>query len=374
MLAISVVSLMVLLVGPTRAEVQSVSGVLTFEDNVALSPAAVAVITLTDRSPDGAGTIIGQQRIDAPVGDASGAIPFSVPFEDGQINQTHAYAIHASVVDGTSEWQNKAPVPTITGGPTEGLTVQLIAPNHGNPAQVTGTIAMPANAPALSTAAVAYAAVLNADSGRVVIRQTLTTLAAAPYAFSITYDADLVDPEATYVVMAAVIDGEKLWQSPPSPIEAGGEPLALTVVKTSQDIPPAGSPAPSESPSAEPTEGPTTTPTEEPTAGPTDQPTEAPTEQPTPSPTPEPTEAPTAEPTAAPTEHQRLHRRPARLLHQLPARARRRRCHPPSPRPDLRCGHACIPRTRGAQPIGGRDGRDRAGSGRHADGRGHATD
>ena len=129
----------------------------------------MAVITLTDRSPDGAGTIIGQQRIDAAPSDA---IPFTVPYESDQINNKHAYAIHASVVDGTSEWQNELPVPTITGGPTEGLQVEVVAPDYGNPAQVTGTIAMPANADALTTSAVAYAAIFNADSGRLVVRQT----------------------------------------------------------------------------------------------------------------------------------------------------------------------------------------------------------
>ena len=81
-------------------------GHLTFTEDTALSPTAVAVITLTDRSPDGAGTIIGQQRIDGAGGPE---IPFSVPFERDQINQSTPTRSVASVVDGGVNGRTRLP-------------------------------------------------------------------------------------------------------------------------------------------------------------------------------------------------------------------------------------------------------------------------
>jgi uncharacterized lipoprotein YbaY len=287
-MALSVATLSWLVAVPVNAAVENVSGTIVMRERIALTPAAVAIVTLTDRSKDGAGTIIGQQRIDAP---PSGTIPFSVPFERDTINAKHAYSVYASIVDGGQEWQSPAPVPTITGGPTENLTVEVASAQYMNPASISGTIALP-NGVQLTPAAVAYAAILNADSGRLVSRQVIPSPATFPIPFVVGYDADLVDPAAHYVAAAAVIDGTVLWQTD------GGLPIApdavldLNVVQRNQPIPGPASPAPSGE--ATPTSAATTPPT-----GPTSPPGSA-TPQPTRTARPTPTLGPTATPTTAP--------------------------------------------------------------------------
>jgi len=273
---------------PVAAQTDVVTGTLVMRTREALSPTAVAVITLVDRSKDGSGTIIGQQRIDAP---PPAAIPFSVPYDTSAVNDKHSYMISASVVDGTNEWQNPTPVPTITGGPTEGLTVELVAPDYANPASVTGTITLPADV-VLTPAAVAYAAVVNTTSGRIVVRQVIPSPTTFPIPYTVAYDADLVDPEAQYAVAAAVIDGAVLYQTETATPLAPGAVLDLAVVQRDQEIPGPASPAPS----LEPT--PTTALTLPPTSP--SAPAESATPKPTKTPKPTPT-TPAATPTAAAT-------------------------------------------------------------------------
>ena len=304
-----VVTNLLILVGPLHAQSNTVSGNLVLAQRIALSPTAVAVITLADRSPSGAGTIIGQQRIDG----ATGNDAFSVPFDPAAINQKHAYSIVASVIDGTVEYQS-LPVPTITGGPSSGLQVPIAVPTYAQPAQVTGTIAMAQKA-TLSSTAVAYAVIVNVTTGRVVTRQVIPSPSTVPVPFSVTYDASLVSPDDTYGALAAVVDGTTLYQSPVSSPIAAGATVALTVAKTNTVIPgPAASGSPGASgtpgssvvPSGQPTSPPPSkTPkpsgSEAPTASPTEAPTATPTATPTPSPTAPPSATPTVAPSASPT-------------------------------------------------------------------------
>ena len=284
--------LTLLAAAPVSAHVENVTGTITLRERVQLSPLAVAVVTLTDRSPNGAGTIIGQQRIDGATG---AAIPFSVPYDADEINNKHAYSVYASVTDAGSEWQSLAPVPTITGGPTEGLSVEVVTPAYTTPASITGTITLPDDT-TLSPTAVAYAAIINTTSGRMVVRQTIPSPTSQPIPFTINYDADLVDPEATYSAIGAVIDGAVLWQSPGTAVEPGAT-LTLATTKSDQTIPAPGASTPPESlaPSTEPSAQPTTVVSEPPATG---EPTAKPPK--TPKPTAEPTAAPTEAPTAAP--------------------------------------------------------------------------
>ena len=77
--ALTTVALLVPVLALTaRAAVEAVSGTVTFGAPVTLSPTAVAVITIADRSKDGSGTIVGQQRINAAKGPQ---IAFSVPYD-----------------------------------------------------------------------------------------------------------------------------------------------------------------------------------------------------------------------------------------------------------------------------------------------------
>jgi uncharacterized lipoprotein YbaY len=318
---------LMLLAGPLHAASNAVTGNLQFKEKVALSPSAVAIITLADRNKDAtAGTIIGQQRIDG----ATGNDAFSVPFDPAIINTKHAYTIYASLIDGGKSWQSLLPIPVITGGPTDGLVVPLGTPTAQTPAQITGTIATPPDV-TVSPAAVAYATIINATTGRLVNRQVIPPPTTFPIPFTVPFDAALFNPENTYVAAAGIIDGTTLYQTAaPTPIDPNAPaPLALTVAKTSTVIPgpatptpevtatpeatPTATPTPAETPTATPTpvvtvppgETPTPTPkptkTPKPTATPTETPSPTPTETPSPTPTASPTPTPTPTPTASPS-------------------------------------------------------------------------
>ena len=102
--AVAVVLLAGVVVVPTAAATASVTGSLTYREKIALTPAAVAIVTIIDTTaaPD-AGAVIGQQVINGPT-----AVPidFSVLVDAATIDQTHAYALFATIIDGTSTWEN----------------------------------------------------------------------------------------------------------------------------------------------------------------------------------------------------------------------------------------------------------------------------
>ncbi len=298
LLSLLVVGSWLLAVGPVAATPAAVTGQLALRDRVALSPDAIAVITLVDQDagPD-AGAIIGEQRIDG----VSLPTEFAVTYDTDQIDPTHAYALFASVIDGTRTYETMEPVPVITGGPTSDVVLLLAAQPTGS-ANVTGTIVR-SDKRALSGEAVAIAALINADTGTLVERQVIPSPTESPIAFSIPVLMDVIDPTATYVVKASIDDVDALWQSPDG-VDAiiGGSvipnievPVALAPSPSPSSSPsavPSGSVAPSESASPSPSSTPT--PTEAPT--PTPEPT------PSPSASPEPSASEGASPTAAPTK------------------------------------------------------------------------
>jgi uncharacterized lipoprotein YbaY len=310
---LGLISIATFAVVPALAAVENVTGTLHLPEGTVASETAVAVITLTDRSPDGVGTIVGQQRID---GAAGAQIPFAVPFERDDINNEHAYSVQASLLDGEVELQNLVPVPVITGGPTQDVNVTLAAPEFANPAAITGTIAVPEETE-LTITAVAYAAIFNATSGRLVARQITPSPDTFPIPFTVPFDLDLIDPEATYVAAAAVIDGTTLWQTDAPVAIDPSAPLSLPVALRDQTIPPGPVATPTVAPatptsaavtptpaaatptSAAPTIAPTPTQTPTTTDAPTTTPPVTPTATPiaTPAPTPEPTLAPSQSPT-----------------------------------------------------------------------------
>src|SRR5262245_28787037 len=97
-----VLALATMLVGPISAATSSVSGSLTFRERVALSPAAVAIVTIVDHTAAAdAGAVVGQQRIDSP---SAVPIEFSVLVDDAAIVKNHAYGMYATIVDGEAAW------------------------------------------------------------------------------------------------------------------------------------------------------------------------------------------------------------------------------------------------------------------------------
>ena len=194
-----------------------------------------------------------------------------------------------------------------------------------------------------------------------VVRQTLPSPTTQPIPFTINYDADLVDPAATYVAIGAVIDGEVLWQSPTGlPVTPGAADLALTLEQTSQTIPPASSAAPSTEPTSEVSGPPATAgtpppasevPTTEPTRPP--RPTRQPTEPPTPTPTATATAAPTEAPPATPAATE-----PPASEARLGQRSHHRGANGV---PDIGVGHADLSRACAAERSGRRVDRGRPG-------------
>ena len=102
-----------------------VNGVIVSDEQLTLSPDAVEVVTLVDQTAtDGAGAIVGQQRID---GVTSLPIAFEVLYDDASIDDGHSYALFASIVDGDSVYQSIEPVPVITGGPKVNVELPVAA-------------------------------------------------------------------------------------------------------------------------------------------------------------------------------------------------------------------------------------------------------
>jgi putative lipoprotein len=181
--------------GAAVAADPAVSGTIVTKEKVALTPAAVAVVTIVDQEATGAaGSIIGQQRIDG----AAFPVSFSVPYDAGAIDPDRSYALFASIVDGGRTYQSVEPVPVITGGPTSGITVQVV-PVPSGAGTVTGSMARTDDA-SLSAEAVAIAALIRQDTGTLVARQVIPDPGSGTIAFAIPYDPGIIDPGATYVV------------------------------------------------------------------------------------------------------------------------------------------------------------------------------
>jgi uncharacterized lipoprotein YbaY len=272
---------------PATAASATVSGTLAMREKIALSPVAVAVVTLVDQQPGaGAGLIVGEQRIDGVV------LPqaFSVAYDPAAILDGHSYALFASVIDGASTYQTVEPVPVITGGPSSGIVLTLVGASPSATARLTGTITR-TDRTALTPEAVAMAALIRRDTGTLVARQVIPTPAAEPIAFSIPVDPSVLDPAGTYVAIAAIVDGGRTWEGLDGvPAVANGALLSDIVVPVTVT---GATPGASGSPSVAPSVAPTTTPTATPTVPPA---TPAPTASPTPtaSPAPTPTAAPSA--------------------------------------------------------------------------------
>jgi uncharacterized lipoprotein YbaY len=300
LLALVVVGSWLVAVGPASASPAAVTGQLAMRDRVALSPDAVAVITLVDQDagPD-AGTIVAEQRID----DVSLPTEFAVSYDTDQINPDHAYALFASVIDGTSTYQTIEPVPVITGGPTSDIVLTVVGQPTGS-AQVTGTIVR-SDKTALSSEAVAIAALINADTGTLIARQVIPTVTETPIPFAIPVLTDIVDPTATYVVKAAIDDVGATWEGKQGvPAIVGGAIVPDIEVPVTLVAAPSPSVAPSAAPSGSPSAPPSESPAPSITPAPTATPTPTATPEPTPSPTasPEPSASESPSPTAAPTK------------------------------------------------------------------------
>ncbi|MGZ8527391.1 MAG: YbaY family lipoprotein [Candidatus Limnocylindrales bacterium] len=292
---------------PIAAATGHVTGTLTFREKIGLSGDAVAVVSIVDMvSSASAGIIVGQQRID---GIAEVPVPFSIEFDVRRIDPRHAYGLFATLVDGPMSWQNPHGIAVLTGGPMTGVDAVLALAGEP-PATIVGTITTPIRV-TLGPDAVAIAALVKKETGTIVNRQVLVAPGPAPIAFSIGFDPSVIDPRATYLVKAALVDGGRIWDDragavaitagvavPVIPVlvsaSAGSLPVpsSFPSAATPSSSPPGAVPSGSTAPtSSEPSpSGSSTAPTSPPSSlGPTPTPTSTP--QPTPIATPRPSPA-----------------------------------------------------------------------------------
>ncbi|MDP9484034.1 MAG: YbaY family lipoprotein [Chloroflexota bacterium] len=186
-----------------------ITGTLTYREKVALSGEAVAIVSIVDiTAGPNAGMIVGQQRTDG-IGEVP--IPFSVPFDIRRIDPRHAYGLFAAIIDGPRSWQNPHGIAVLTGGPTS--DIDAVLPLAGEPpativGSVTGT-----NPASLGLGVVAVASLIKKETGTVVSRQVLVAPGPAPIRFSVGFDPSVIDPHATYLVKAALVDGGRIWEN-----------------------------------------------------------------------------------------------------------------------------------------------------------------
>ena len=303
MLAVGLVA--ALMAVPTSAATTAVTGTLSYAESVTLTPSAVAVVTIVDQTAAAdAGAIVGEEWIGAP---PTIPIDFSVLIDSATLDPTHAYALFATITDGTNVWQNPHGEPVITGGPVSGIDLVLPAVPATAPASITGAIVPPADA-AYGPGAVEIASLVKVETGTLVSRQVRPITGPADLAFTIGFDPALIDPTATYVVKGAIVDGAAVWENKEgAPIIQGGKaggPVSLSVTRVATDLPvvtpapspfPSGSGFPSSSPSGEPSASPSESASSSSTPGPTETPTATPTATATATPTPTPTPTPTAD-------------------------------------------------------------------------------
>ena len=292
-----------LVIVPAMATTLAVTGGIVLPTGAAWpGPDAIVVVTLIDTTnTTDSGNVIGQERIDG-IGD--GHVVFSVPFEADTIVRSHAYALFATMVEGGSTWQNPVGIPVITGGPVEGVALP-VAPVTPGTGTIDGGIVLPQGT-TLGPAAVVIAALIKQETGTLVSRQVQPTVTGSSPTFSVSFDPSLIDPAATYVVKAAVVDGASVWENPAGvPAIVGGATTGLVsvpVTLTTAGIPVA-SPFPTAIPSTtpKPTVKPSASVTPSQSASAAPSATPSPTPTPTPSPTPTPTPTPSPTPTAVPS-------------------------------------------------------------------------
>ena len=206
--AVSIVLLVGVVVVPTAAAATSVTGSLTFRERIALTPSAVAIVTIIDTTAAAdAGVIIGQQVINGPT-----AVPidFSVLVEADTIVPTNAYALYATIIDGASTWHNNVGHPVITGGPTKGVDLTLTAVPQAPGAAVGGKIVLPSGT-TLKPGGVLIAALIKVETGTILARVVRPQASPTDLSFTIGYDPSVIHPDSTYVIKGAIVDGPSVW-------------------------------------------------------------------------------------------------------------------------------------------------------------------
>jgi putative lipoprotein len=110
---------------PAPSETERVTGTVTYQLRIALTPEAVVQVELRDVSPqDVEAPLLGRQIIERP-----GQVPiaFSVEYDPTVIDPKHTYAVSARITDrGQLQFVTEARVPVITNGTAGGVEIVVV--------------------------------------------------------------------------------------------------------------------------------------------------------------------------------------------------------------------------------------------------------
>ncbi len=245
-----------------------VTGTLTYLPRIALPDDAVVNVQLQEVSrADAPATVLAEQEF--VTGGAQVPLPFALDYDPAAIAEQLTYVVRATIraSDGQLLWTTDTFIPVITqGNPTSGIEIVLVqvgppeVPDIANefPVAVLNGSLTYLQFIALPDDAVVFVQLeqvpLNDEPTLVLGSQQFATEGnQVPFAFSISYNPDLINPERSYVVQAGIAagDGQLLWITPAGgfPVLTQGNPASgIEIVLVQVGPAPAPDPAPTTAP------------------------------------------------------------------------------------------------------------------------------
>jgi putative lipoprotein len=114
---------------PFGSESETIAGVLTYREGIALPPEAVAVISVVDVSgTDAEDSLLGRTEI---IGPGNPPIPFEVRYRPAAVNPERQYGVRAQIAVRRELWlTTERPYPVLTHGAPSRTKVMLVRPSQ----------------------------------------------------------------------------------------------------------------------------------------------------------------------------------------------------------------------------------------------------
>ena len=114
---------------PFGPDSETVAGVLTYRERIALPPEAVAVISVVDLSGAGAqNSLLGRTEI---VGPGLPPIPFEVRYQPASVDPKRQYGVRAQIAVQRELWfTTDQPYPVLTLGAPSNAEIMLVRPSQ----------------------------------------------------------------------------------------------------------------------------------------------------------------------------------------------------------------------------------------------------
>jgi putative lipoprotein len=194
------------------ASANSVSGTVTYVEQIALDPASVITVRIEDVSvADAPSTVVAEQRIVAEGRQVP--IPFDLPYDPAGIDPARIFSVSATIEDGGGKllFVSDTRVPALTGGsPTQGLEVMVVPATSVGTSAVSGFVsydpALPIPADAVLT--VQIQDITMQDVAATIIAEQVIPIQGQvpPLAYSVSYDPAVLMPGNLYTMAARVSD------------------------------------------------------------------------------------------------------------------------------------------------------------------------